>query len=145
MKQIRNIIRAELREVFLQSRSLLMLFFLVFSYETVLAPMRTLSSRTGFPVQWTEPFLLLCTRSTNIVLIPVIYTALLTKFPRCSTSYFQMIRLTKKRWLIGELLFLLIFAVFTVFVIFAGTLITMRGRITFSTDWSPYLLELPVQ
>lgn len=142
MKKSILIFRAESSYLLHRSKMLLLLFLLVIFYEGILSPVKNLSSDTGLNLHFGEPFILLCTRHANIVLIPMMYIILLSEFPCCSTQYFQMIRTSKKQWFFGELLFVFVSSFLIVFIILASSMLCMKNQLTYSNEWSMYMTQM---
>lgn len=135
----KSVLKSEFSHVLRQSKTLLLLFFIVMLYETVLSSVKSVSAETGFALGAFEPFILLCTRSTNIILVPLIYLILLGGFPFCRTQYFQMIRTGKRAWLVGELAFVAISALAVTLVILLASDLFLYGFIENSTTWSDFM------
>lgn len=142
MKKSILIFRAESSYLLHRSKMLLLLFLLVIFYESILYPVKNLSSDTGLNLHFGEPFILLCTRHANIVLIPMMYIILLSEFPCCSTQYFQMIRTSKKQWFFGELLFVFVSSFLMVFIILASSMLCIKNQLTHSNEWSMYMTQM---
>lgn len=142
MKKSMLIFKAECSCLLHRSKILLLFFLIVVLYESILSPMKILSAETELYLHAAEPFLLLCTRHANIILIPMIYMILLSEFPCCSTRYFQMIRTGKKQWFFGELLFVLISSFSIVLIILICSMLCMGEQIRQGNEWSMYMTRM---
>lgn len=142
MKKIFSIIKYEFSETIRRPKILLTLFFIVVLYEGTLSPMRDVCAETGLTLNVFEPFILICTSSVNIILIPLIFIVLISDFPNCKTDYFRMIRISKREWLIAEILFLCLISLLLIIILIVGTVIPMIGVTEFTNDWSGFMTSL---
>ena len=142
MKKIFSIIKYEFSETIRRPKILLVLFFIIVLYESTLSTMKNVCSETGLTLNIFEPFILMCTRSVNIILIPLIFIVLISEFPNCKTDYFRMIRISKCEWLIGEVAFLGLISLLMLVVLIIGTAIPMIGVTEFSNAWSGFMTSL---
>lgn len=142
MKKSLLIFKTELIQMFRQTKILMLVFFLVMLYESIFSPMRSVCDETGFTLHPVEPFILLCTKSTNIILIPIIYLFLLGQFPHCKKQYFQMIRTGKQRWFWGELAFIAASSLLIVLVTLAGSEICMFDKLETTGRWSLFMTQM---
>lgn len=142
MKKIFSIIKYEFSETIRRPKNLLVLFFIIVLYESTLSPMKSVCGETGLALNIFEPFILICTRSLNIILIPLIFIILISDFPNCKTDYFRMIRLSKREWLIGEIAFLCLISLLMLVVLIIGTMLPMISVTECSNDWSGFMTSL---
>ena len=145
MKKIIYILKTELFQVLRQTKILLILFFIVLLYESILSPMKTICEESKFAVEISEPFILLCTRSTNVVLIPLIYLLLLSNFPFCKTQYFQIIRTKKRYWIYGEVAFIIVSSFLILLILFLGSIFFVLKYICLNENWSLYMTQMREQ
>lgn len=145
MTGILSIIKYEFSETIRRPKILLVLFFLVVLYESDLSPIKDVYNETGLMLNLLEPFVLMCTRSVNIILIPLIFIALISEFPNCKTDYFRMIRISKREWLIGEIAFLFLISFVMMIVLLAGTIVPIMNIGNASNDWSDFMTSLREQ
>lgn len=142
MKKTFFVAKTEFVETFRQTQILLIAFFLVILYESILSPMKALCAETSMSLHFSEPFILLCTKSTNIILIPLIYLFLLSRFPYCKKQYFQMIRTGKQQWFFGELIFIAVSSFALTFIIFLGSMLFMTEQIKLQDNWSSFMTQM---
>lgn len=142
MKKIYFIAKTELAQTLRQTRILTLLFFLVILYESVLSPINALSAETSMSLHFAEPFILMCTTDTNIILIPIVYLFILSGFPYCKKEYFQMIRTGKRRWFFGELLFIVIISFAVTLIIFLASMLFTAGQIEPQDSWSSFMTRM---
>lgn len=144
MKKSLFVFKTEFLQTVRQTRVLLILFFLVVLYESIFSHMFEVCAETQFSLHWSEPFILLCTRSTNVILLPLIYLFLLSGFPFCKTQYFQMIRTWKQHWFLGECLFIAVSAFMLTFILLAGSVLFLSGHIGMTNQWSDFMTQMRV-
>lgn len=142
MKKVLFVLKTEWGEMLRQSKLFLIIFFIVVLYEGYFAPMSEICVKTEAFIQPFEPFIYLCTKQTNIVLVPIIFIFLLSRFPFCKQQYFQMLRTGKKEWLVGEILFLVTASLVLLFIIFGGSVILLADRLAFTESWGSFMIEL---
>lgn len=142
MKKVLFVLRTEWGELLRQSKLFLILFFIIVMYEGYFAPMSAVCKEADAFIGPFEPFIYLCTKQTNIVLMPIIFIFLLSRFPFCKQQYFQMLRTGKKEWLIGELLFLVTASLAMLLVIFGGSMLLLADRLAFTDGWGSFMIEL---
>lgn len=139
MKSSFYVLRTEAIQTLRQTKTLMLLFFITFLYESILSPMSALCEETQLSVQTFEPFILICNGSANMILIPLVYIFLISGFPCCSRGYFQMIRTGRKRWLLGEIMFVIFSAFVMLLLIFAGSAAFTAKDQEPSNVWSPFM------
>lgn len=142
MNKIISVIKYEFFETIRRPKILLVLFFLVVFYESDLAPIREICIETGLSLNIFEPFVLMCTRGVNIILIPLIFIVLISGFPNCKTDYFRMIRISRRGWLIGEIAFLFLFSFVVMIVLLVGTIVPIVDIASVSSLWSDFMTAL---
>lgn len=143
MGKIISIIKYEFTETIRRPKILLVLFFLVVLYESDLSPIYEICKETGLSLNIFEPFVLMCTRSVNIMLIPLIFIVLISGFPNCKNDYFRMIRVSRKSWLAGEISFIFLISFAVIAVLFIGTIVPVLNiSDAAKNDWSSFMTKL---
>ena len=142
MKKVLSIIKYEFTETIRRPKILLVLFFLVVLYESDLSPMKDICYETGLRLNIFEPFVLMCTRSVNIILIPFIFIILLSEFPNCKADYFRMIRIGRRGWLCGEISFLFLISLVMMIVLLIGTIVPIADIADTANAWSDFMTSL---
>lgn len=142
VKKILSIIKYEFTETIRRPKILLVLFFIILLYESDLTPIRDVCGETGLTLNIFEPFVLMCTRSVNIILIPLIFIILISDFPNCKTDYFRMIRISKRGWLIGEIGFIVLLSFMMVLVLLIGTMLPIMDISFIADTWSKFMTTL---
>lgn len=142
MRKILSIIKYEFGETIRRPKAFLVLIFLVVLYESDLSPISAACAETGLRLNVFEMFVLMCTRSVNIILIPLIFTVLICDFPNCKADYFRMIRIGRREWLIGEIGFVIAISFVTLCVIFVGALLPVMSFSDATNAWSDFMTSL---
>lgn len=143
MKRIRYIIKNEFINIIFQTKNLLVLFFVVIAYESIISVILEIARRTQLTVSILEPFILLVYNRLNIIALPIIFISLICSFPVCELDYYGMIRLEKKIWFMGEAIFVFLFAFLFLGVVYLGTIIVSGNRLSYSFDWGTLATSLP--
>lgn len=142
MKKLFVVTKYELKEILHKSKILLILFFVVILYESILFPINEICNTTGFSIGVFEPFILICSRSTNTILIPILYILLISGFPYCMNSYFHIMRTGKRAWVYGEMLFIVLSSMLFLIVLFIGCILPVMSHLSFSNRWSSFMTDL---
>lgn len=142
MKKILSIIKYEFSETIRRPKILLVLFFIILLYESDLSTIRDVYNETGLTLNVFEPFVLMCTRSVNIILIPLIFIILISDFPNCRTDYFRMIRISKRGWLVGEIGFIILLSFVMMLVLLIGTILPVLDISFTANNWSKFMTTL---
>lgn len=141
--KIMRLTGAEYKSFLLSKKSFFMLFSFIFMAEDIVGKMKELSVETGFRINKTEPFLLILSYGTHAVLIPVMFIVLMSGFPgQGNSSVFPVIRLGRKRWLLGELIYAWLVGISYLIFLLAGSILWMGGTGGFENGWSPYMTQL---
>lgn len=142
MRKVLSVIKYEFTETIRRPKIFLVLFFLVVLYECDLSPISAICVETGLRLNIFEMFVLMCTRSVNIILIPLIFIILICDFPNCKTDYFRMIRISRREWLIGEIGFLFLISFVMIVALFIGTIVPVINFSETTNAWSDFMTSL---
>lgn len=142
MKKIIDVTVYELREILRNTKILLVLFFVVILYESILFPINEICNTTDYSIGVFEPFILICSRSTNTILIPILFILLISGFPYCMNSYFHIIRTGKRAWVYGEIQFIVLSSALFLMVLYVGCIIPVMNNLSFSNEWSSFMTNL---
>lgn len=142
MKKTFFVLKTETIQTLRQTKILLIIFFMILLYESILSPMKALCVEALYTIQIAEPFILLCTRSTNVILIPLIYMVLLSGFPYCKTQFFQIIRTGKQHWFWGEFIFIVWSSFLLTLILFSGSFLFLSQCIEISNEWSAFMTSM---
>ena len=143
MVKLFYILRNELAGTFHQTKNLLILFFIVVVYEETYTPMAQLLAQTGMEAGFYEPFILMIHNRLNIIAIPLIFVSIVSAFPHCRLDYFGMIRLNKRRWLAGEILFVTVVSFIVVCILFIASCIFFMKLPDAGAHWGTFMEHFP--
>lgn len=142
MNKVFSIVKYEFSETIRRPKLLLVLFFLVVVYESNISPLRGLCVETGLSLNVFEPFVLMCTLSVNIILIPLIFAVMLSEFPSCKSDYFRMIRISRRSWVAGEVVFIVLISFVMMIALLIGTILPIADLASYSNEWCGVMTDL---
>lgn len=142
MKKALSIMKYEFSETIRRPKMLLVLFFLIVVYESNISPLRGLCAKSGLTLNVFEPFVLMCTFSVNIILIPLIFAVMLSDFPSCKSDYFRMVRISRRSWAAGEIMFIVLISFVMMFALLIGTILPIIDAAVFSNEWGGVMTSL---
>jgi hypothetical protein len=127
---------------FFNSKILLIPFFIVFSIESVIAPMCKLAVQYGYRINLVEPFLLLTSKGLNVIILPIAFMMVLSEFPSSKSSLkFSMFRMSRLSWLLGELMFFITSYLTYIASIFVCSVVYCVSNAYVNNGWSDYTLN----
>lgn len=126
-------------------RILAAVYLIVFLNQSVTVKMLELCRETGYKINIAEPLALILSKSVYTVAIPIVFIALMTDFPRTNGSIFYVYRMSRKSWIVGELLFAVISSLTYVFSLILGTLFYCLGKCSFDNEWSDYTTKMYIE
>jgi len=139
MKKNLYLVRSEMAGIVHQSKNLLLLFLIVVVYDETFSTLFELSELSGLGVGLLELFILMLNNKLNVIAIPMIFIFIMSAFPRCRVDYFGMIRLSKKRWLTGEIFSVLTISFLVVCILFIGTCIFLPRGLEIRGTWGSFM------
>lgn len=129
----------------LSPRILLAVYITVFINENITKKMLAICTEVGYKINIVEPLALIFSKSIYTVVIPIVFIALMTDFPKTEGSIFYVYRMSRRSWVFGELLFAAASALTYVISLVVGTLLYCAGRCDFSNEWSDYTSKLYIE
>lgn len=133
----------EYRKFLTIKNMILMLFSLIFLGESVIRKMISISVETGIRMNYLEPVNLILSDSFHAMIIPVTFIVLFSGFPdKSSNGAFQMIRISRTTWLLGQLLYAVFGGIFYLVFVSAGCILWTGKSGYFSTAWSAFMTDL---
>ena len=123
-------------------RILLIIYTVVFLNDSLTVKMLEICKETGYTLNIAEPLALILSKSVNAVIIPIIFLALSTDFPRNSDNLFSIYRMSRKGLVIGEIIFSAMSALTYVIILFLGTFLYCAGSCSAGNEWSEYTAVL---
>lgn len=134
--------REQYKSWLLSPRILLAVYITVFLNENITKKMLDICAEVGYKINLAEPLALIFSKSVYTVVIPIVFIALMTDFPKTEGSIFYVYRMSRKSWVLGELMFAAASALTYVLSLTAGTLLYCAGRCEFGNEWSDYTSKL---
>lgn len=122
----------------LSPRILLIVYLIVFLNQSVTVKMLSLCKETGYSLNIAEPLALMFSKNVFTVIIPVVFTALMSDFPKTEGSIFYICRMSRRSWILGELFFSVMSSLTYIFSMILGTLLCCIGHCEFGSGWSDY-------
>lgn len=127
----------EIKRIFRSSKCLVLLICAIFININIVVPIRELSQRMEGKVSFMEPFAALCNSSLVLLLLPLLFIVIMADFPDSSSfQYFYSIRMSKCRWVMIQLLSILMSTCVYIFVIFLLSVILSLDYTSFQTGFS---------
>lgn len=135
LKQILSVAKTEFISWITDPRIIIMGVLIVFIKTLAIDPLAARAEKFGEKLVIFEPFIALGNSGMLTMFIPLVYMVMLGDYPKLGgNSMFFISRTGRRRWLLGQMLFVL-FAVFTFLsVIFLSSVLISGGR--FGTSWS---------
>ena len=122
----------------LSPRILLAVYITIFINENITKKMLAICDEVGYSINLAEPLALIFSKSIYTVIIPIVYIALMTDFPRTDGSIFYVYRMSRKSWVFGELMFAAASSLTYVLSLILGTLLYCAGKCQLNNEWSDY-------
>lgn len=123
-------------------RILLAVYITIFINENITKKMLAICGEVGYKINLAEPLALIFSKSIYTVIIPVVFIALMTDFPRTNGSIFYVYRMSRKSWVLGELLFAAASSLTYVLSLVLGTLLYCAGKCDLTNTWSNFTTKL---
>lgn len=123
-------------------RILLAVYITIFINENITKKMLAICTEVGYKINLAEPLALIFSKSIYTVIIPIVFIALMTDFPRTDGSVFYVYRMSRKSWVLGELIFAAASSLTYVLSLILGTLLYCAGKCDLSNAWSDFTNKL---
>ena len=137
IKKIYATARTEYVKWICNARMILLGVMLIFIYSFVIEPLQSHALEMNSPLNVLEPFIATVNSEVLVIIVPAIFLALFSDFPRTDgNTLFFLQRIGKLNWLFGQILFT-IFSIFTyVLVIFLGSILPVLTEGFWANGWS---------
>lgn len=123
-------------------RILLAVYITIFINENITRKMLAICAEVGYKINLAEPLALIFSKSIYTVIIPIVFIALMTDFPRTNGSIFYVYRMSRKSWVLGELMFAAASSLTYVITLVLGTLLYCAGKCELTNSWSDFTTRL---
>ncbi len=146
MKTVRQILwiaKCQYRRFWNIKNVFLMICSVVFLGESIIHKMLEVSQETGLVLNYLEPVILVMSDAFYAMIIPITCLVLLSNFPDNSSSgIFMMVRVKRKNWLLGQLLYGICVCSTYMIALFAGSILWIGKYGEFSLTWSTFMTEI---
>lgn len=123
-------------------RILLAVYITIFINENITKKMLAICGEVGYKINLAEPLALIFSKSIYTVIIPIVFIALMTDFPKTEGSVFYVYRMSRKSWVLGELIFAAASSLTYGLSLILGTLLYCAGRCELGNEWSDFTTRL---
>lgn len=129
----------------LNPRILLIVYLIVFLNQSITVKMISLCKETGYGINIAEPLALIFSKNVFTVIIPVVFIALMSDFPKTHGKIFYICRMSRRGWIIGELIFSVMSSLTYIFAMIFGIFLFSVGSCSFSNEWSEYTTNFYIE
>lgn len=137
LKKVRYQAGTEFLRWVTDTRMILLPAFFVFLYDSLLRPLLTASYDMASPLHLLEPFIALTNSQLIVLLMPCVFLALISDFPRIDGSTILALPRTGRRaWVLGQALFLLRCAALFLTAVLAASCLLCVHRSYWGAGWS---------
>lgn len=135
IKQIFGVAKTEFVEWITNPRIIIVGVLLIFIKTLAIEPLAARADKFGESLIWFEPFVAVGNSSVLAMFIPLVFLVLISDYPRLhGNALFFISRTGKRRWLIGQILFLITAVVVILAVILLMSMLFSGGQ--FGDNWS---------
>ena len=100
----------------------------------------------GKPINVYEPFVALLNSNFMILLVPAVFLAIISDYPRIDgNTLFVVQRAGKGNWFFGQILYAQMSILSYLLIVFVGMMIPVLWGGSFSAKWSPVVSSLPIR
>jgi len=137
IKKILSVGKIEYIKWICDPRMILFFSMNIFVYDYVTKILIENSQKMGKPLNIVEPFIAICNSEILLFVMPIVFLALISDYPKTDgNSMFYMLRTGKRNWLIGQMLFAFMAAVTYVSSIFIITCLCCARHSYIYNQWS---------
>lgn len=150
ISKILSTARTEYMKWICDERMVLLIVMFVFIQTTIVSPLIKNSQMMNSPINILEPFVAAVNSRVMIIIIPALFLALFSDFPRTDgNTLFFLPRVGKINWILGQFLFAVYAIVSYMAVIFAFCTVPVLASGFWANGWSlvttKFALEFPEQ
>ncbi|SFR56712.1 hypothetical protein [Anaeromicropila populeti] len=137
LKKILSTAKMEYIKWICNARMILLGVMVLFIHSFVIQPLQEHAMKMNSPLNTLEPFIATVNSEVLVIIVPVIFLALFSDFPKTDgNTLFSISRIGKVNWIIGQILFA-VYAIFTyVGVIFIGSVLPVIASSFWANGWS---------
>lgn len=128
------------------ARMIILCVLLVFIFSFSIEPLLNNADKMGEQLNILEPFIALANSGAVLLIIPLVFLTLIADFPRIDTNtVFYIVRIGRINWFLGQIIKLVMMALFYLVILFAGSVIPVQGNGFWGNDWSKVATEFSVR
>lgn len=137
MRTILHIAFAEFRRWMRSSRIIILAVMLVFVHTQIITTLQDCAARMGEPVGILEGFIALGNSGVIVLVVPALFLVLIADFPqKAGIDFFYQVRTSKRKWILGQILFAVEASVFLVVFLLAASVVMLLGCGSWMTGFS---------
>ena len=138
ISKIWHIAKMEYIKLIMDPRMILIVAALVFAYQFITVPLLQNAAMMGKPINVYEPFVALLNSNFMILLVPAVFLAIMSDYPRIDgNTLFVVQRAGKGNWFFGQILYAQMSILSYLLVVFVGMMVPVLWGGSFSAKWSP--------
>ena len=142
VSKIWHIAKMEYIKLIMDPRMILIVAALVFAYQFITVPLLQNAAMMGKPINVYEPFVALLNSNFMILLVPAVFLAIMSDYPRIDgNTLFVVQRAGKGNWFFGQILYAQMSILSYLLIVFVGMMIPVLWGGSFSAKWSPVVSE----
>ena len=128
MKTVWHISTAEFQRWLRSSRIIILAVMLVFVHTQIITTLKDCSARMGEPIGVLEGFIALGNSGVIVLVVPALFLVLLADYPqKGGIDFFYQMRTSKKKWIMGQMLFAVEAAVFLAGFLVISSVVMLAG------------------
>lgn len=136
-RKVWYIAKMEYSKLVMDPRIILIVAALVFAYQLITVPLLQNATMMGKPIHVYEPFVALLNSNFMILLLPAVFLAIMSDYPRIDgNTLFVMQRAGKGNWFLGQILYAQISIISYLLIMFVGMMVPVLGSGSISWKWS---------
>lgn len=143
VKMILWIARCQYQRFWNLKNIFIMLCSVVFLGESVFKNIGIVAQQTGLGLNYLEPVILVMSTAFYAIVIPITCLVLLADFPdNSSHGVFMMMRVTRRSWLLGQLLYAAFLCLTYFLILLIGSAVWTGRNGVFGTQWGSLMTEI---
>ena len=124
ISKIWHIAKMEYIKLIMDPRMILIVAALVFAYQFITVPLLQNAAMMGKPINVYEPFVALLNSNFMILLVPAVFLAIMSDYPRIDgNTLFVVQRAGKGNWFFGQILYAQMSILSYLLVVFVGMMV----------------------
>ena len=146
VSKIWHIAKMEYIKLIMDPRMILIVAALVFAYQFITVPLLQNAAMMGKPINVYEPFVALLNSNFMILLVPAVFLAIMSDYPRIDgNTLFVVQRAGKGNWFFGQILYAQMSILSYLLIVFVGMMIPVLWGGSFSANGVLWFRSLPIR